>query len=73
MVPQNGDAIRAIRRTARRTQVEIAAAAGINQSYLSLLEKEQRAASDEVIDAIAEALGVPSDALRRTPEDQIAS
>ena len=73
MAPQNGEAIRAVRRAAKRTQVQIAAAAGIDQSYLSLLEADQRAASDEVIEAIAKALGVPAEILRRTSQEQMAS
>jgi transcriptional regulator with XRE-family HTH domain len=70
MVPQNGPAIRAIRRSAGRTQVDIAEAAGIDQSYLSLLESENRAASPDVIQAIADALGVPAEILHRPNQEQ---
>jgi transcriptional regulator with XRE-family HTH domain len=65
--PQNGPAVKAIRKQAGRTQEEIAEAAGIDQSYLSLIESEARPATDRVIDAIAAALDVPLDALLRKP------
>lgn len=65
--PQNGAKLRAIRKRTGRTQEEIAEAAGIDQSYLSLLEKEARAASDQVLDALAAALDVPVDSILRAP------
>jgi transcriptional regulator with XRE-family HTH domain len=74
MALQNGPAIRAIRLSAGRTQEDIAEAAGIDQSYLSLLESENRAASADVIKAIADALKVPAESLTRCPthEQQVA-
>ncbi|MEO3856098.1 helix-turn-helix transcriptional regulator [Acrocarpospora sp. B8E8] len=65
--PQNGPALKAIRKTAGRTQEDIAEVVGIDQSYLSLLESEARSASDAVVDALANALDVPVDALLRSP------
>lgn len=70
MALQNGTAIRAIRQSAGRTQVDIAAAAGIDQSYLSLVESEKRTASADVIKAIADALGVPAEILHRPNHEQ---
>jgi transcriptional regulator with XRE-family HTH domain len=66
--PQKGAAIRAIRRRACLTQVEVASKADITQSYLSLLEAERRSASQRVIDAIARALDVPADVLSRSEQ-----
>ncbi len=64
--PQNGPAIKVIRKRTGRTQEEIAEAVGIDQSYLSLIESETRAATEHVINAIAKALDVPVEALLRT-------
>ena len=63
--PQNGLAIKMIRKRTGRTQEEIAEQVGIDQSYLSLIESETRAASERVINAIANALDVPVEALLR--------
>ncbi|MGW4663251.1 helix-turn-helix domain-containing protein [Streptosporangium sandarakinum] len=63
-VPQDGALLREIRKRARRTQKDIANAAGIDQSYLSFLESGARIASDDVLNRIATALGVPVDLLR---------
>lgn len=65
--PQNGPALKAFRKMAGRTQEDIAALVGVDQSYLSLLESETRSASDVVIDALAGALTIPVDALLRLP------
>lgn len=73
MPPQNGPAIRAIRRTAGRTQEEIATEVGIDQSYLSLIESERRTASDDVLEGIAKALNVPEEILRRSTPTAAAS
>jgi transcriptional regulator with XRE-family HTH domain len=65
--PQNGPALKAFRLLTGRTQEDVAAAAGIQQSYLSLLESESRSATSQTMDALAEALDVPVDALLRVP------
>lgn len=71
--PQNGPAIRAIRKLRGRTQEEIAAAIGVDQSFLSLLESEQRHATPHVVHAIAAALDVPPDAFWRVAPETAAN
>lgn len=71
--PQNGPAIRTVRKLSGRTQEEIAAAVGIDQSYLSLLESEQRPATQHVVESIANALNVPADAFWRVAPQMAAS
>jgi len=70
--PQNGPAIKVIRKRTGRTQEEIAEIVGIDQSYLSLIESEGRPAPEHILDAIAAALQVPVDSLLRQPRELFA-
>jgi len=54
-----GKAVRVIRAAMGLSQKEIALRAGINPSYLSLLEKEARSPSTETVRSLANALNVP--------------
>lgn len=69
-----GDLIRSRRENRQESQVEVAKAAGIGRAYLCDLELGNRkAASDETIKALAEALNCNSDdlfvAVGRIPPD----
>lgn len=70
--PQDGQAIKAIRKASGRTQEELADAVGIDQSYLSLIESDNRVASDRVLKAIADTLNVPVRCLLKSCETDVA-
>lgn len=55
-----GRAIRLLRNIRRQTQTELARAAGINENYLSIIERDSgRVPSSRVVARIATALDVP--------------
>ncbi len=54
-----GQRVQRIRRQLRLTQVELVARAGLNQGYLSAIERDRRNPSASTIDALAIALDVP--------------
>ena len=53
-----GERIRAARKARRMGQVELAAAAGIGQGYLSEIERGEKTPSDEVLERLVAALGM---------------
>jgi transcriptional regulator with XRE-family HTH domain len=53
-----GKTIRRLREASGRSQEELAAAAGLHRTYVSLLERGLRNPSLDVIDTIALALGI---------------
>lgn len=64
-------ALSAIRRLAGKTQVELAAAAGVNHSYISRLERGLRlGCAREVLEALARELQVPTSALIAAKVDE---
>jgi len=58
-----GSRIRALRRQQGLTQTQLAANAGVNQGYLSSIEKADRVPRPSTLRAIAVALGVPEGVL----------
>jgi transcriptional regulator with XRE-family HTH domain len=56
-----GRTVGEIRKAKRLTQRQVADRAGLTVNYLSLLETGQRGASVDVINQLADALGVPSE------------
>ncbi|MBF0955155.1 MULTISPECIES: helix-turn-helix domain-containing protein [Actinomycetaceae] len=54
-----GDVLREIRRKQGRTLREVSSEAQVSLGYLSEVERGQKEASSELLDAISEALGVP--------------
>ena len=54
-----GQRVSRLRKQRRLTQTRLAAAAGINQGFLSSIERDRRQPSGRTIDALAVALGVP--------------
>ena len=66
---QNGYALRTFRELLGRTSTSVAIAAGISQGTLSNYEAERRSASEDVLERIADELGVPVEAIRRERTD----
>ncbi len=64
-----GRRLRRLRKTRRMTQAELAQSAGINQGYLSSIERNQREPSGRTVDALAVALNVPQAVLIGGGED----
>ena len=60
-----GEALIVARRARGLTQVELAEQTGVTQAALSRYESDLRSPDDEVVEALAAALGVTSDFLRR--------
>ena len=65
---QNGEAIRAIRRTAGRRVSDVAKACGLRPGALTNIECGNRQASWEALNRIARELAVPITALLRDPD-----
>lgn len=63
MLSQIGSTIRRIRRDRGMSQQDLAKAAQITASFMSLIERGHRAPSLRVIDRIADALGLSHEAL----------
>jgi transcriptional regulator with XRE-family HTH domain len=63
LVTPNGAAIRALREARHSSLLEIATAAGISPSYLAQIERGDRKPRQHVLTCIAEALGVPPEAI----------
>ncbi|MFN4099980.1 MAG: short-chain fatty acyl-CoA regulator family protein [Pararhodobacter sp.] len=59
----SGTRIRTLRTARRMGQADLARAAGVSPSYLNLIEHNRRRASAHVLEAIAEALHIPAEAL----------
>lgn len=66
---QNGYAMREFRELMGRSSTSVAVAVGISQSTLSNYEAERRSTPEDVLDLIAEEIGVPAEALRREKSD----
>jgi transcriptional regulator with XRE-family HTH domain len=56
-----GENLRRLRHAARLNQTELARRAGLNQQYVSLIERGVRPRDFSHVDLLAKALGVPSD------------
>lgn len=65
-----GRAIRLLRAARGLQQRDVAQRAGLDASYVSLLEAEKRSASPEAVEAIAMALTVPISVLRLLAADE---
>lgn len=59
--------LRALRRAQGQTQKDLATAAGVDQSFVSLIERGQRDVTLATVDAFAAALRVPALALLGGP------
>src|SRR5690606_31765622 len=59
----SGTRIRTLRTARRMGQADLARLAGVSPSYLNLIEHNRRRASGHVLEAIAEALQIPAEAL----------
>lgn len=62
-VPTLGQKLRAARESRNQTQVQLAAAAGISQGYLSQLEQDEREPTLSIAARLAGVLGVSLDEL----------
>jgi transcriptional regulator with XRE-family HTH domain len=58
-----GSVLRAARETAGLTQEALADAAGIDRTYVSLLERDKKSPTVSVLVRICDALGVPASAV----------
>ncbi|MGW3608924.1 helix-turn-helix domain-containing protein [Micromonospora sp. NPDC005163] len=67
--PMAGERIRSLRRLLGISQVELARAAGIRQPIISDVELSVRPATDELLDAIAQATGTPRSFFDVLPPD----
>lgn len=63
LVTPNGAAIRALRDARHSSLLETATAAGISPSYLAQIERGERNPRQHTLTRIAEALGVPEEAI----------
>jgi transcriptional regulator with XRE-family HTH domain len=71
-VPQNGIAIREFRLLKRWSSTSLAAEIGISQPTLSNIEAERRPTTHEVMDQIADTLGVDRRSVRREKDPNAA-
>ena len=67
-----GDVLRGIRRAQGRTLQEVSLEAQVSLGYLSEVERGQKEASSELLEAIAAALGVPLWFVLREVSDRMA-
>ncbi|MBB6334418.1 helix-turn-helix domain-containing protein [Schaalia hyovaginalis] len=67
-----GDVLRGIRRAQGRTLREVSLEAQVSLGYLSEVERGQKEASSELLEAIATALGVPLWFVLREVSDRMA-
>ena len=65
-----GRAIRLLRAAKGLQQADVARQAGLDASYVSLLEADRRTASSEALQRIADALGVPVSILQLLAADE---
>ena len=68
-----GSRIRKARKSDGWTQTALASAAGISPSYLNLIEHNRRAATGDVLTALASALGTTTETLSRDGDSQLIS
>lgn len=61
----NGAAIRVIRQLRGFGLRQLAELIGTNPSHVSRIERDERGASDDIVQRIADALDVPPDAITR--------
>lgn len=66
-----GEALRELRTTEKLTLREVSSQARVSLGYLSEIERGQKEASSELLNAICGALGVPLATLLRQVSDQI--
>jgi transcriptional regulator with XRE-family HTH domain len=59
LIMNHGRAIRIARAARRLTQKELAVASGLDPSYISLIEAEQRTPSSRAVELVGRVLGVP--------------
>ena len=67
-----GDVLRGIRQRQKRTLREVSAGAQVSLGYLSEVERGQKEASSELLEAICEALDVPLWFVLREVSDRLA-
>ena len=67
-----GDVLRGIRQRQKRTLREVSADAQVSLGYLSEVERGQKEASSELLEAICEALDVPLWFVLREVSDRLA-
>ena len=67
-----GDVLRGIRRAQGRTLREVSSVAQVSLGYLSEVERGQKEASSELLEAITDALGVPLWYVLREVSDRMA-
>ncbi len=67
-----GDVLRTVRQQQRRTLREVSSQAQVSLGYLSEVERGQKEASSELLDAITGALGVPLWFVLREVSDRMA-
>lgn len=63
-----GHAIKVRRAIARISQVKLAKAVGVNQSYISMIENDDQIPSTDLLQKIAVALGCKLEELTRWPQ-----
>lgn len=66
-----GEALRELRTSEKLTLREVSSVARVSLGYLSEIERGQKEASSELLNAICGALGVPLSSLLRQVSDQI--
>ncbi|MDQ7993867.1 MAG: helix-turn-helix transcriptional regulator [Propionicimonas sp.] len=66
-----GEALRELRTAEKLTLREVSSAARVSLGYLSEIERGQKEASSELLNAICGALGVPLSSLLRQVSDHI--
>ncbi|MGK4583454.1 helix-turn-helix domain-containing protein [Kitasatospora sp. HPMI-4] len=69
LVTPNGYAIRAVREARGYSMRRVAGMAGTHRSTILRIEREQRGASPAVLQRIADALGVPIQAITRERQE----
>ena len=67
-----GDVLRGLRRAQGRTLREVSSVAQVSLGYLSEVERGQKEASSELLEAITDALGVPLWYVLREVSDRMA-
>lgn len=67
-----GDVLRGVRRSQGRTLREVSSEAQVSLGYLSEVERGQKEASSELLEAITSALGVPLWFVLREVSDRMA-
>lgn len=64
----NGERVREARRRAGLNQTELGRRVGLSQSMIGAIERNERSASPETLQALADALGIAPDSLPDSPD-----